>query len=293
MRLMGAVPALGLILLSTLAADDTAAKKTTPIDKGQRVFCFGHSLLHVTGAYGPTLRDVAALADIKDHAQAGSWPTGNYAQEWKQPIETSKVKQALRDRKVDVLALVAMARNAPDKGIDEFARFALEHNPEIRIALQVSWLQFDEPGPKSPAKVDWNAPSGAEFRKKHAAYFKNSADQVEATNKQLGKQVLFLVPVGQATIALREKIIAGQVPGLKQQADLFSDHIGHAREPLKALLVYCHFAVIYRRSPVGLPMPKLLTQAKNPAWDEKLNRQLQELAWEAVIHEPLSGVKDR
>jgi hypothetical protein len=261
------------------------------VDKGQRVYCFGHSLLHVTGAYGPTLRDVAVLAGIKDHVQAGSYPTGSYANDWKQPVENSKVKQALRDHKVDVLALVAMARNAPDKGIDEVARFALEHNPDIRIALQVSWLQFDEPGPKSPAKVDWNAATGAELRKKHAAYFKNSAEQVEATNKQLGKQVLFLVPVGQATIALREKIIAGQVPGLKQQSDLFSDNIGHAREPLKALLVYCHFAVIYRKSPVGLPMPKLLTQAKNPDWDEKLNRQLQELAWDAVIHEPLSGVK--
>jgi hypothetical protein len=292
-RLKWAVLALGLSLMSTLAADDPAAKKTTPIDKGQRVYCFGHSLLHVTGAFGPTLRDVAALAGIKDHVQAGTWPTGSYAQDWKQPIETSKVKQALRDRKVDVLALVAMARSAPDRGIDEFARFALEHNPDIRIALQVSWLQFDEPGPRSPAKVDWSAATGADLRKKHAAYFKNSADQVEATNKQLGKPVLLLVPVGQATIALREKIIAGQVPGLTQQADLFSDHIGHAREPLKVLLAYCHFAVIYRRSPVGLPMPKLLTQAKNPDWDEKLNRQLQELAWEAVIHEPLSGVKDR
>jgi hypothetical protein len=292
-RFVWAVPALGLSLMSALAADDTAAKKTTPIDKGQRVYCAGHSLLHVTGAFGPTLQNVAALAGIKGHVQAGMWPVGSYAQHWKQPIETNRLKQALRDRKVDVLTLVAMARNAPDKGIDEFAKFALEHNPDIRITLQVSWLQFDEPGPRSPAKVDWNGATGAELRKKHAAYFKNSADQVEATNKQLGKQVLFLVPVGQATIALREKIIAGQAPGLKQQADLFSDHIGHAREPLKALLVYCHFAVIYRRSPVGLPMPKLLTQAKNADWDEKLNRQLQELAWEAVIHEPLSGVKDR
>lgn len=292
-RFIWPVLALSLGLTSALAADDPAAKETTPIDKGQRVYCAGHSLLHVTGAYGPTLQDVAGLAGIKDHAQAGSWPIGSYSDHWKQPVETNKLKQALRDRKVDVLAMVAMARNTPDKGIDEFAKFALEHNPDMRIALQVSWLQFDEPGPKSPAQVDWNVPTVAELRKKHEAYFKNSADQVEATNKQLGKQVLFLVPVGQATIALREKIIAGQVPGLKQQAHLFSDNIGHAREPLKTLLVYCHFAVIYRRSPVGLPMPKLLTQAKNPDWDEKLNRMLQELAWEAVTHEPLSGVKDK
>jgi hypothetical protein len=40
-------------------------------------------------------------------------------------------------------------------------------------------------------------------------------------------------------------------------------------------------------------MPTLLKQAKNPAWDENLNRLLQELAWDAVLKEPLSGVKNK
>src|SRR5262249_51780099 len=54
---------------------------------------------------------------------------------------------------------------------------------------------------------------------------------------------------------------------------------------------YCNYAVIYRRSPVGLPLSHALRQAKNPAWDEKLDRLLQDLAWEAVINEPMSGVR--
>jgi hypothetical protein len=57
------------------------------------------------------------------------------------------------------------------------------------------------------------------------------------------------------------------------------------------LVAYCHFAVIYRRTPVGLPIPLVLERAKNPEWDAKLNRLLQELAWDAVTHHPLSGVK--
>ena len=97
-----------------------------------------------------------------------------------------------------------------------------------------------------------------------------------------------MVPVGQAVLALREKIIAGAAPGLKTQEDLFTDAIGHARPPLAALAAYCHFAVIYRRSPVGLPVPAVL--AKWPE-AEKLNRLLQELAWDAVRRHPLSGVK--
>jgi len=95
--------------------------------------------------------------------------------------------------------------------------------------------------------------------------------------------------VGQAVVALREKIVAGECPGIKQQAELFRDHWGHPTAPVQVLAAYCHFAVIYRRSPVGLPLPAAF--AKNPAWEDKLNGMLQELAWDAVTKHPMSGVR--
>jgi len=116
-------------------------------------------------------------------------------------------------------------------------------------------------------------------------------DFVRGINEGLGKQVIFTVPVGQAAVALREKIVAGQAPGLKKQWDLFGDPWGHAKPPLQVLSTYCHFAVIYRRSPVGLPLPAALK--KNPEWNDQLNRLLEELAWDAVIHHPMSGVAAR
>ena len=53
---------------------------------------------------------------------------------------------------------------------------------------------------------------------------------------------------------------------------------------------YVHFAVLYKRSPVGLPMPGVLAKAKNAKWDEKMNRELQEIAWAEATRHPLSGV---
>ena len=100
--------------------------------------------------------------------------------------------------------------------------------------------------------------------------------------------MIFVVPAGQAVLALREKIIKGEVPGVKKQSELFTDVLGHCHEHIKALAAYCHFAVIYRTTPVGLPVPSVL--AKLPE-AEKLNRLLQELAWDAVTSHPLSGVK--
>jgi hypothetical protein len=103
--------------------------------------------------------------------------------------------------------------------------------------------------------------------------------------------VLFVVPAGQAVIALRERIIAGQAPGLKSQEDIFTDGLGHPKAVLSVLIAYAHYAVIYRKSPVGLPVPQALTNLKFSADDTSaLNRLLQQLAWDAVVHHPLSGV---
>ena len=48
---------------------------------------------------------------------------------------------------------------------------------------------------------------------------------------------------------------------------------------------------IYGKSPVGLPVPSILTTAKLGDQEEKLNRLLQELAWDTVTNHPLRGVE--
>jgi hypothetical protein len=191
---------------------------------------------------------------------------------------------------VDVLTLSPM--HQPDVGIDNFAKLALEHNPNVRVTIQEFWIPFDKfewPFKGKEQDVDPNAATGEFLRKLHEPYFKAMDDYVSALNKTLGKQALFVVPVGQAVNALREKVIAGKAPGIAKQSELFTDKLGHPTMPIEVLSGYCHFAVIYRRSPVGLPMPPRMAASKFK--NEDLNRLLQDLAWDAVIHHPLSGMK--
>lgn len=273
------------------APDKPADTLAEPIAKGQRVFSAGHSFhVFVPGI----LADMAKQAGIKDHKIAGLSAIGGsrVIQHWNVPADKNTAKKALEVGQVDVLTLSPI--HLPDDGIENFTKLALEHNPAIRVTVQEFWLPFDlydTSFTKRPKTVDHNAPTADDLRKLHVPYFKSMDEHVEALNKKFGKRVLFVVPTGQAVIALREKIIAGQAPGLKAQEDLFTDAIGHARAPLQALVAYCHFAVIYRKSPVGLPMPAVLIKAKNPSWDEKLNHLLQELAWNAAVQHPLSGLK--
>jgi hypothetical protein len=232
---------------------------------------------------------MARKAGIKDHEMVGLSSIGGsrVIQHWDVAEQKNKAKKALRDGKVDVLTLSPI--HLPDEGIERFAKLALDHNPKVRVTVQEFWLPFDlyDGHTKRPKTVDHDAPTAAELRKMHEPYFQGMDDHVRGLNKKLRKEALFVVPVGQAVIALREKIIAGQAPGLKKQSDLFTDAIGHPRPPLQALVAYCHFAVIYRRTPVGLPVPAVLARSNDK---EKLNRLLQELAWNAVTGHPLSGV---
>lgn len=267
-------------------------KQTEPITTGQRVFTCGHSF-HV---WVPAIvSDLCRKADIPHHVQIGVSSIGGsrVIQHWNIADDKNKAKQALQTGKVDVLTLSPIF--LPDAGIDNFTTLALQHNKNVRVLVQPIWLRWDiyEPTTKRPPKVNHNAITGEELRNRHAVYFESMDKHIRELNQKHGKMVLFVVPAPQAVIALREKIIADQAPGLKTQEALFTDELGHGTAPLKALVAYCNFAVIYRRSPIGLPVPEILKQAKLGENTEKLNRLLQELAWEAVRKHSLSGVRQK
>ena len=272
-----------LIASGTSRADDAARVQVA----GQRVFTAGHSF-HV---WMPAiLKEIAASAKVAGHEQLGLQSIGGsqVIQHWNMPDEKNTVKPALMTGKVQVLTLSPIY--LPDEGIEKLAKLGLEHNADIRVTVQEFWLPYDDVASwkSRPKEIDRDSRTIEELRKSHAEYFQSMNEHVTALNAQFGKQVIFVVPAGQAVLALREKIIKGEVPGIEKQSALFTDVLGHPQAHIKALAAYCHFAVIYRANPIGLPMPSILASQPEA---EKLNGLLQELAWDAVTAHPLSGVK--
>jgi hypothetical protein len=275
---------------TTLVEPEVKPKQA--IEDGFRVYTAGHSF-HFWVA--PTLSDLAEKAGIKMYENAGvSYRGASSVQKiWDMSLG-EKAREALRNGEVDVLTLAPIWM--PDEGIEKFARLGLEHNSELRITVQEVWLPNDTYHPVYPLEVrnyvDHNATNLVELRAHNERYRRDIEKQVQELNQQLGRKVWHVVPVGEASIALREKIIKGEASGLKVQGRLFLDGWGHPRTPPRILAAYCHFAVIYRRSPVGLPMPEELFR-NNEYASEKLNRLLQELAWDAVSRDPYAGLIDR
>ena len=104
------------------------------------------------------------------------------------------------------------------------------------------------------------------------------------------RQVVYLVPAGEAVFTFARPRRTRETRGLAEQSDLFRDPTGHGKG-VTMLTTYCYFAAVYGRSPVGLPFPGTLEGTGCREHEANLNRLLQEIAWEAVCNEPLTGVK--
>lgn len=283
-------PLMILAGLSSLLGN--AQELLPPITEGQRVFTCGHSFHIFTYQQ---VDEIAKSAGLK-HRLAGLSGIGGstVSKHWSIPDETNKAKAALSTGKVDVLTLAPIW--LPDEGIAEFVKFGLQHNPDLRITVQEFWMPNDEYEPIYPLQtrkpVDHNTTDLTKLRAATLRYAQDIEVLVQNINQEIGKPSVLVVPVGLAAVTLREKIVKGEIPAIKTQAELFHDSWGHPTAPLQVLSSYCHFSVIYRRNPAGLPAPKAL-QSWNDLSEQEistLNRQLQEIAWDAVSQHPMAGM---
>lgn len=259
-----------------------------PLAKGQRVFVCGHSF-HVFLA--EPLASLAREAGYSDHVMAGTSSLGGSRplQHWNR-TDDKNPKHALEKGSVDVLTL-APNLILPDEGIDRFADLAVEHNPAVRVLLQLSWLPFDGANPRAFRVEDRDAITLDELRDvfpaQAAEYIDRLRKQAAEINDRHKRPFVFIVPAGKAVLQLREAVVEGHAPGIAKQSELFRDGLGHGNLPIRQLVTYCWFAAIYHRSPEGLKALVANDDANSPA----LQRLLQQIAWQCVLAEPMNGLE--
>jgi hypothetical protein len=277
-----------LFVIVLLVFSSVQAKEEAATPAGLKVLTAGHSF-HVW--MPPLVAEMAKAAGIQGHEQLAISSIGGskVIQHWDLPPEKNKAKPILEAGKTDLFTMAPTF--LPDPGIENFTKLGLEHNSKIRFTLQQNWVPFEDPelwlSKSRPKSIDRDVLTLAQLRAKHDPYFKMIEDHVKELNARIPAAKIAIVPSGEAVLALRDKVIKGEAPGIKTQNELFTDVLGHPGPQVRVLSAYCHFAVIYRRSPVGLPVNGLL--AKLPE-AEKLNQLLQEIAWKAVTGHPMSGV---
>lgn len=275
-----------LLLLCLLSVSSARAVEAPPA--GLKVLTAGHSF-HVW--MPPLVAEMAKAAGIQGHEQLAISSIGGskVIQHWDLPAAKNKARPVLESGKADLFTMSPTF--LPDAGIENFVKLGLEHNPKIRFTLQQNWVPYEDPAiwlsRERPKQVDRDGKTVAQLRAMHEPYFQMIEGHVKELNARIPSARIAIVPSGEAVLALRARVIAGEAPGVRAQSELFTDVLGHPGPQIRVLSAYCHFAVIYRRTPVGLPVNSQL--AKLPE-AEKLNQVLQEIAWKAVTEHPLSGV---
>ena len=160
----------------------------------------------------------------------------------------------------------------------------LKANPNFRAYYHAAWLVGDGRAKDIKTTADYNDTKLADLQAALDKTRKSVEAKADELNKKFGKPVVFLVPVGDATVKLRALVLEGKYPGVTKQSDLWNDAMPHPGVHVMALSGYCHFAAIYRTSPVGLKISRF-----KDLTDEQ-HAILQRIAWETVSNYPHAGV---
>jgi hypothetical protein len=261
------------------------------------VYHLGHSLVGrdmpemLAQMAGPQHRYALQLgwgAALSEHWR-GPVAVNGFAQENATPRHR-EAHEALKSGTPDVFVMTEMVRlgdaiayKDSSGATGRWAAEAAAGNPQGEIFLYESWHALDDP-------EDWLArlPQDLETMWKPGLLWPAA--------RGAGKPV-WLIPAGQVMHAVVAEAEAGGIAGLVSREQLFArnpdgslDSI-HPNDLGNYLVALTHYAVIYGRSPVGLTnalnrADGTPAEAPTPA----LARRLQEITWQVVRSQPLTGI---
>ncbi len=156
---------------------------------------------------------------------------------------------------------------------------ARTNRPDMRVYFYETWHPLDDP-------EGWLTRIDRDLEK----YWETEILR-RALNYEKDPQPIYMIPGGQVMARLTRHIEdGGGVGPLTTREDLFSDNI-HFNDYGAYLMALTHYAVLYQRSPVGLP--HALTKADGTPADDpgpEAARLMQEIVWQVVTGYPKTGV---
>lgn len=296
--------AVGLVYFGkpkTLSSEELAALYETPLpapDGPLTVFHLGHSLV------GRDMPAMLAQMAGHDYASQLGWGTPLRAH-WNpdepiQGFETENAHDRYRDAKealasgsYDTFVLTEMVEI--EAAIDYFesplylekwVTAARDGNPDIRIFLYESWHDLNDP-------QGWLERLDADPER----YWEGILiAQAMASAPDAGP--IYVIPAGRVFAELVRRIEAGEGgDGITSREHFFARFEDGSLDPIHVndlgsyLVALTHFAVLYQRSPVGLPAQLnradgTPAQAPSPL----LARLMQQTVWDVVSQLPVTGI---
>ena len=274
--------------------DRLYAEKLTPPTGPVSVYFIGHSLI---GRTMPALLAQFAPPGHRYESQSG-WGAELQAH-WEPdvPLNGAEVEndhprfreahEAVSSGDYDVLVLTEkIGLESSIKYHDswyylaKWSEAAWAANPDTRVYIYETWHETDVEGGWM-ARIDRDLPLLWEGEIVDRALAETGA-----------RRPIYVIPAGQVMARfVREAQARVGIGGIASERDLLPDGI-HKSDAAAYLVALTHYAVIYGRSPVGLPHSGLVTETGAPfaAPDAETARIMQELVWEVVTSYRRTGV---
>lgn len=272
-------------------------------EDGLRVFHLGHSL--VNRNMPNMLRQMAESAGL-EHRYESQIGWGTPLKSHWEPSEVifgfekenahprfRDVKVALGSGEYDAVVLTEMVEirdaiayfDSADY-LHRFATLAREARPDTRIYLYETWHTVDDP-------EGWQT----RLEKDRARYWEDGILR-PALAYDTPPLPIYVIPVGQVFTEIVRQIKADALVGLNAQEELFARNEDGTLDPIHMdhlgnyIVALTHYAVLYQKSPIGLPSNvKLFDESSLFSMpSENLSEKLQSIVWDVVKADPLTGM---
>ncbi|MEM9256336.1 MAG: hypothetical protein AAGA91_12885 [Pseudomonadota bacterium] len=193
---------------------------------GFKSLFIGHSFFR---PFADAMPEHAARAGIPNHTQSvvfSGGGTGAPEALWNNPQKGPQIRSILDGGDIELFVMTYHPDYPGFNGYRLWIDYALEQNPDTRIALALPWGAYPEDYDAAGYEVAWEVFQAGEW---HGG--------IELGRSRYPSTEIFSIPYGRAAIELRNLFVAGQLSDVdvltsKTGEAIFRDALGHADQIL-------------------------------------------------------------
>lgn len=273
-----------------------------PSDGALRIVGTGHSFMAPGYKTFPRIAEAAGMMQPL-YTHTGGGMTGSTRYKWEQENgifqfdgrPQPKLLTAIANAKWEAMMWGPYFNDRPEY-YSCWIDFCLKYNPAMKFFLSDAWPQLYQLKEVPKSEDFFTEEIFDRLGQERVAGY---SGLVKTLRDQYGQRI-FIMPTSDAMVLAAKHYLRGELPGIEglhrvvggKTRSLWRDHLGHLGPGFERLEGYVFYATIYGRSPERIET-KIAFGDDGDFPSPELDTVFRRIAWQAVIGNPLSGIRDQ